>query len=252
MASVDTNQERTRHRNKFFDVDFASLTVAFLALVASQFPPIHMVFAKPDLKINFADRIGVSHHLGLISLVIGTQITNDGSSSAIMQKAEMSLKAMDDHSFNKEFILDFVSTPSHSEVFRPVSFFPEFYLTGDLFYREKTDLSIIDQYQLILTKAEQEARTNGKLSPALITEISDMTARIDDFTARQYSLLISFSFRAERDFDINQCYSFYLLDSHVAAFRNETRTFITTAGKEQPDHIVSTPLTLQDDRFCQE
>lgn len=232
-------------RRSLFDVDLASLTVAFLALLASQFPPIYVLFSRPDIQVETSNRLGLSHTLGSINLIFGTQIGNEGSSSATLKNVNAILIAEDNPNFKREFSIEKVISPNYDEVFRPVPFLSGMVLSGDLYFVEQPDPSILDQELSIYVQAEQDILHDGKLSNATIGGIKRVSQRINSFSVGKYTLLFSFHFQSDDgEFIRNKCYSFELRESHANSFNNETDLFISTFGKERPTIYSGIPSVI--------
>lgn len=79
------------HIKRFAQADMLAVYVAVLAIVFSQFPPIHEIFAKGEMKIDLGPRTEIYHDYGQLLIEVPMTISNSGSRSVTVRSIECML-----------------------------------------------------------------------------------------------------------------------------------------------------------------
>jgi hypothetical protein len=203
------------------------VALSALAIVLSQFKPLHEQIAKPDIQVNLSKSILVNQGFGNIGINHYIQITNIGDKQGIINRMVYFLKKKGDNTFENIAEPQFYFLPSvQSNVQIPIG---EIILNPNEkwenyvgVYRQlsKSDEKTVSSLSQKISKEITRQRRSGNLQPLIPFSIYNellnyVNPKISSFTIGEYYLLVCVWRQGATDPVFKTCYQFSVYDFDV-------------------------------------
>jgi len=239
------------------------VALSALAILLSQFKPLHEMIAKPDIQVTLAKSIYLNQVLGNIGINQYVWVTNRGDKSGIVNRIAYFLKKKGDNTFENVAEPQFYFLPSaQSNVQIPMQ---EIILNPNekwenyiAVFRQlsKSDEKTVSSLTQTISKEILSLRQRGNYQAIISRDTYEkvlgyVNQKMAAFTIGEYNLLVCVWCQGIKEPVFKTCYQFSVYDFDVQKLQQATDDYAYgtgIAGPPNPANQILATLTVVSDR----